>query len=60
MDHLRERVAAPELSENETPMEARVLAIIKSGIQRLREERIRVEGGQEEARRLLGVEGYDF
>lgn len=59
MEELRERAAAPELSGGEIPVEVHARAI-RSGIQRLNEDRLRAKEKEEGAvRRILGLESGD-
>lgn len=56
MEELRERSAAPELSGSEIPVEVHARAI-RSGIQRLNEDRLRAKEKEDEAiQRILGLE----
>ncbi|KAF8071802.1 hypothetical protein FPV67DRAFT_1667261 [Lyophyllum atratum] len=55
MEDIRERVAAPELTESKIPIEVHMKSI-KSGLERLKEGRVRAKRLEEETiRRVLGI-----
>jgi len=59
MEELRERVAAPEITEGEIPLEVHVKSI-RSGIERLQEGRIKAKEREEEAiTRILSIDAAD-